>query len=186
MTAGATTATGRWTLDAVASTASFTAHQLWMDVKGTVPLVSGSVEIGSDGELLAAAAELDLAAIDTGNAHRERDLAKPALLDLGAHPRLTIEVGPGERTADGWAAPASIRARGQVCPLTVQVTVGDLDAAGGVQVRVTAVLDRTPLRMRPPRLAIGRWIQIDVTAVFSRDEPAERHGPQPSSNGSPT
>ena len=46
MTAASTVSTGVWNLDAGQSTASFTAHQLWMDVPGVVPFRAGRAEIG--------------------------------------------------------------------------------------------------------------------------------------------
>jgi polyisoprenoid-binding protein YceI len=167
MTAASTVSTGVWNLDAGQSSASFTAHQLWLDVPGVVPFRAGRAEIGPGGELLGATAELDLAAIDTGNPRRERDLAKRGLLDLVTHPTLSVEVGPGTRTPGGWTAWATVGARGATSQIEVQVTVGERGTDGRLHVTVSGVLDRKPLGMRVPRFAIGRWVHIEVSAVFA-------------------
>ena len=42
-------ATGVWALDPVASTATFTAHQLWLDIHGTIPFRSAQATFGPAG-----------------------------------------------------------------------------------------------------------------------------------------
>ncbi|WP_434614451.1 hypothetical protein [Arthrobacter sp. A5] len=68
---------GIWTLAAPESTAAFIAPHLWTSVRGAVPFRSAVAQIGHDGDLITATADLDVSALATGNARRDRDLAKP-------------------------------------------------------------------------------------------------------------
>ncbi|MFQ4149571.1 hypothetical protein AAGW05_12885 [Arthrobacter sp. LAPM80] len=68
-------------LAAPKSTATFIATQLWTSVRGAVPFLSATAEIGHDAGLIAAAANLNLSPLATGNARRDRDLAKTHLLE---------------------------------------------------------------------------------------------------------
>ena len=159
---------GVWRLDARISTASFTAHQLWMNIQGTIPFRSGQAEMGPNGQLLGATAELDLTAIDTGNARRERDLARPTLLDIASHPTLTVRIGAGRPTATGWIAPATLGVRGRRCPVELTIRLDEPGPDGEYRVVLRTELDRTPLGMRAPRFIIGRRVQIEVEAVLQR------------------
>lgn len=168
-------AVGRWELDATTSTARFVAHQLGRSIPGAIPFLSARCDIDDHGLPQRVAATLDLSAIDTGNPRRDRDLAKPGLLDIAAHPYLTVELADPSATTGGWTATAMVHARGAVAPVAVTIDTDidtDTDAlsdpASGVTVRVRGRLDRLPLGIRAPRFAIGRWVDLDVTARFRR------------------
>ena len=76
--------TGRWAVDPAHSTATFRVGNLGRTVTGTVPITEGTVVI--DGQHSAITGSLDLGAIDTGNARRDKDLRKPKFLDLDRNP----------------------------------------------------------------------------------------------------
>jgi polyisoprenoid-binding protein YceI len=154
-------AVGRWIVDPGRSTATFTVRNFGVrTVRGSVPVLGGAVEVSEDGSPRLVHAELDLGGIATGNRRRDADLRKPALLALDAHPVLTFRADDFEDGPQGWRALGSLRARGTTCPLTVlgvPATTGeDLHLVG------TAVLDRTALGIRAPRLLIGRDVAIVV------------------------
>jgi polyisoprenoid-binding protein YceI len=160
-------AVGRWVVDPDRSTAGFAVANLgFSTVRGTVPVMGGTVEVSSDGHPRLVRAELDFAAISTGNRRRDADLRKPRLLDLDAHPRLTFESEEFEDGPQGWRALGHLSARGRHCRLAVlgvPATVGhDLHLIG------TAVLDRTALGIHAPRVLIGRQVSIVVDAWLAR------------------
>ncbi|GAA4360451.1 YceI family protein [Angustibacter luteus] len=157
--------TGTWQVQAADSRAGFTVANLGKTVAGTVPVRSGEVEVDASGAPRRLVAELDLAALDTGNARREKDLRKPRFLDLDAHPTLTFVSDRISTQHDGWTAQGTIAARGTSCPLTLHGTLpGEPGPDGRVPVEATAVLDRRDLGLKAPRLMIGRQVGITVTA----------------------
>jgi polyisoprenoid-binding protein YceI len=159
-------ATGRWVVDAARSTATFSVGNFGVrTVTGSVPVLAGTLEV-ADGRPLRLSAELDLSALDTGSARRDADLRKPALLDLDAHPVLTYGAEEFEAGPQGWLARGTLGARGTTCPVTVLGVPAATDAA--LHLVGTAVLDRTALGIRAPRLFIGRQVSVVVDAWLDR------------------
>jgi polyisoprenoid-binding protein YceI len=160
-------ATGRWVVDPGRSTATFTVTNVGVrTVSGSVPVLSGSLEVGDGGRPRRVAAGLDLSAIDTGNARRDADLRKPALLDLDAHPLLTFEAHEFEVGPQGWCALGTLAARGTGSQVTVLGVPARTD--GSLHLVGTTVVDRTALGIRAPRLLIGRYVSIVVDAWLDR------------------
>ncbi len=168
MTATATPvslAPGRWTALPDRTSATFAVGNLGVKVvHGSIAVVAGSLDVDGDGRPVAVRAELDLRTIDTGIAKRDEDLRKPALLDIDAHPVMTFQCTEVRPDDAGWCAEGRLSARGTSCPLTVTGTVVEDSPAGTVHVRGTAVLDRTAIGVRAPRLMIGRLVTITVDA----------------------
>ena len=164
--------TGTWTVVATESTARFSVRdKMVTTVHGTIPVVSGTVEVSPTGEIVRGRMELDLTRIETGNRRRDLDLAKPSLLGTAAHPVLVVETGPAEVDGSIWRLPATLSAGGGGIALSLagEVTASE---AGRIRVRITGRLDRTGLGMRVPRFVIGRYIDVDVDAWYA--EPPRR------------
>ncbi|WP_022908939.1 YceI family protein [Aestuariimicrobium kwangyangense] len=158
----------RWTVVPESSTATFSVRdKLVATTRGTLPITAGRVVTDADGSVVSSRVDLDLTRVDTGNAHRDRDLQKPSLLDGVGHPVISVHTGPTTPQVTQWTVPATLSARGASCPLELHVsgTTTDQDHA---QVHVTARLDRTGLGMRVPTFIIGRLVDIDVAALFER------------------
>jgi polyisoprenoid-binding protein YceI len=134
---------------------------------GTIPVRSGTVRIGSAGAVETARVELDVTGIETGNAHRDRDLRKPHFLAADEHPTIVVEAVPAPPGSGGWSVAATVSARGETAPVDLVVTLDHADGASAT-VTVTGRLDRTALRMKVPTFIVGRWIDIDVRLVFRR------------------
>ena len=134
---------------------------------GTIPVRSGTVRIGSAGAVETARVELDVTGIETGNAHRDRDLRKPHFLAAEGHPTIVVEAGPVTPGAQGWSASATVTARGATAPVDLVVTLESADETS-VTVAVTGRLDRTPLGMKAPTFIVGRFIDLDVRLAFRR------------------
>jgi polyisoprenoid-binding protein YceI len=156
--------TGRWTVDPAHSTATFRVGNLGRTVTGTVPITEGTMDIDGRGQPSAITGSLDLGAIDTGNARRDKDLRKPKFLDLDNYPAMTF-------TADTiTAAPAGWRVTGQLAARGTSVRLGGHVDVSGQHTSATLTahteLDRRALGIRAPRIMIGHQIDVTVTATI--------------------
>ncbi|MEV4318808.1 YceI family protein [Actinocrispum sp. NPDC049592] len=158
-------APGRWLVTA-GQNATFTARQFGRDVPGTIPILSGTIEVAENGQPTAIHGELDIGAIDTGIAKRDQDLRKPRLLDLDAHPKMTFRTGTVAVGDDGWRVTGYLTARGETAPIVGTVRI---DGPGQHTATLTATtrVDRRDLRLRAPWFLIGRFIEVTVTARIS-------------------
>jgi polyisoprenoid-binding protein YceI len=158
---------GTWHVAPDASTARFTVRDKVVGtVHGTLPIRLGTVTLATSGRLREARVELDASAIDTGNARRDRDLAKPRLLHTATHPFVVVTAGPSTPGPHGWDLAATLSARGASCPLTLRADPVTEEAAG-LRVHVHGRLDRQCLRMTVPTFIIGRYVDIDVDLLLA-------------------
>lgn len=163
---GTTPAFITWQLLADRSTAAFSVRdKLVTTVRGTIPVTGGEVVTDPGGTVVRARLELAASGVDTGNAHRDRDVQKPPFLDSANHPTIVVEAGPTVRTQAGWTVHAQLSARGYTCPLELDVTPTSLDDER-VRVHVTARFDRKGLRMPVPTVIVGRYLDLDVDAIW--------------------
>lgn len=160
--------TGVWTVVPDASRAGFRVRdKLFGHAAGTIPVRSGSVHLGPVGAVETARVELDVTGIETGNAHRDRDLRKPSFLAADEHPTIVVQARPATPDAGGWSVAATVTARGATAPVDLAVTLDHAEDASAT-VTVTGRLDRTALGMKVPTFVVGRWIDLDVRLVFRR------------------
>lgn len=131
-------------------------------VCGGVPIRECVVQIDGSGQLLSCHAELDLAAIDTGNRRRDLDLAKPKLLDLAQFPLLTFDLVTSGEQVNG-----TLSAHGHSIPIELSIELRDV-ARRHVSVGVSGAFDRAALGIVAPSLMIGRQIQVEFIARFVR------------------
>lgn len=123
-----------------------------------------TVDVGAGGLPAAITGSLDIGAIDTGNARRDKDLRKPGLLDLDDHPTLTFTADRVTRSGGGWSVGGHLTARGSRVRLDGDVEVAVRDGAA-VLVAHT-VVDRRALGARAPRIMIGHRVEVTVTATI--------------------
>jgi polyisoprenoid-binding protein YceI len=159
-------AAGRWTVDLARSTATFRVGNLGHTVTGTVPITDGTVDIGSDGLPSAITRTLDLGAIDTGHARRDKDLRKPKLLDLDRYPTMTFAADTVTASPAGWRITGHLTARGTSIRLAGDAEVSEHDRSATLTAHTR--LDRRTLGIRAPRIVIGHAIDITVTAAIRR------------------
>lgn len=163
-----TLAAGTWSIVPDATTVSFSIRdKLVTTVHGTFPVLSGSAVIGTDGGASKVHVELDAAGIDTGNVRRDKDLRAARFLNVPAHPTVVVDAGPAGAAPTGWQLAAELTARGSRCQVTLDVVPLAREGAR-VRVRVTGRLDRSELGIRVPTFIVGRYVDLDVTAVFER------------------
>jgi len=159
--------TGRWTVDPAQSTATFQVGSLGRTVTGTVPVTEGTVVI--DGQHSAITGSLDLGAIGTGNARRDKDLRKPKFLDLDRYPTMTFTADTITIAPAGWRVTGQLTARGTSVRLA-----GNVDVSGeytSATLTAHTQLDRRALGIRAPRIMIGNHIDITVTATIRLTAP---------------
>ncbi len=153
---------GSWSVEA-GNLAMFVVSNLgFKKVRGVVPIRKCVVQVDDSGQLLPCHAELDLAAIDTGNRRRDLDLAKPKLLDLVQFPLLTFDLASSGQQLNG-----TLSAHGRSIPIELRIEVRDV-ARRHVSVGVCGTFDRADLGIVAPSLMIGRQIQVEFIARFVR------------------
>ncbi|MEI2778074.1 MAG: YceI family protein [Tetrasphaera sp.] len=159
---------GNWEVVDARSTCRFGVRdKLVTNVRGSLPVLRGEAEVSESGILRTAYVELSADGVDTGNAHRDRDLHKARFLDAANHPTIRVQVVNATLTESGWATRAVVGARGASAP--VDLTIG-AQTANDDEVRVTAIgrLDRTPLGIKVPTLIVGRYVDLDAVLTFRR------------------
>jgi polyisoprenoid-binding protein YceI len=169
MTMTTTTSTalrdGTWSVLPADTTAAFTVRNCGLiRVRGTIPVVTGTVTVAG-GQPVAAAATLDPAGIATGIRKRDSDLRGKHFLDTGRQPELAVRIGEVRPAGEGWAARAWLTVAGTDAPVELTVRREADPAAGTVRVVATGVLDRAAAGLRAPRFLIGRRVAITVTAT---------------------
>ena len=157
-------ATGRWAVDPAQSTAAFRVGNLGRIVTGTVPIIEGTVDVDDRGQPSAISGSLDLAAIGTGHARRDKDLRQPRFLDLDSHPTMTFAADSIAVTSAGWQITGQLAVRGTSVRLTGQADMARRDRSAIVIAHTR--LDRRALGIRVPRIMIGRVVSITVTATL--------------------
>jgi polyisoprenoid-binding protein YceI len=159
-----TLATGRWRPVAGGTTVAFTVRNFGLKkVTGTLPVAEAWVDVDPTGVARQVAATLDLQAVETGHARRDKDLQKPHLLDTANHPTLaftgTPQVAPG-----GWTVTGTLAGR-ESTEVTLAATI-ESATQKEITVRASTEFDRRELGVRAPRFLIGRRLRVTVTATF--------------------
>jgi polyisoprenoid-binding protein YceI len=157
-------AAGRWMVDPARSTAAFEVGNLGRAVTGTVPITEGTADIDVGGRPSAITGSLDLGAIDTGNARRDKDLRRPKLLDLDRHPAMTFAADTITASPAGWHVTGHLTARGTSVRLAGHADVSGQDQTATVTAHTR--LDRRALGIRAPGIVIGHTIDITITATI--------------------
>jgi polyisoprenoid-binding protein YceI len=158
---------GTWRVEPGSGSATFGARGMGRPVRGRVPVLEGTVEVGRDGTPIAVHGRLDLGALDTGHPRRDRDLRAPRLLDLDRHPVMTFTADSVHVAPGGWQVAGRLAARGAEAPVT-GVVVLSASTAGAATLSATTRLERRALGVRAPRFMIGRFVDITVTATVRR------------------
>jgi len=157
-------AAGRWTVDPAHSNATFRVGSFGLTVTGTVPITEGTVDMDDNGQPSAITGSLDLSGIDTGNIRRDKDLGKPRLLDLDRYPIMTFAADTIAASPTGWRVTGHLNARGTSVGLAGDAEVSEHDRSATITAHTQ--LDRRTLGIRAPRIAIGRAIDITITATL--------------------
>jgi polyisoprenoid-binding protein YceI len=156
---------GRWVLGSP-STATFRVRNLGLKtVTGSVPISSAEVTVANGA--CSVHAELDLSRLDTGNAKRDSDLAKPKLLDTRQFPTMAFD-GSGPRAWPGQQLlTGTLAAHGHSIELTLHCIV-ERCTEHELLVRGGGGFDRLDLGIKAPTFMIGRRIDVELSVLFRR------------------
>lgn len=155
---------GRWTIDCSESTAMFAVRDLGLTVTGSAPISAGEICFDNNGNLVSVSGTVDLAALDTGNRRRDKDLRKPRFLDLDAHPSASFVADEITADTDGWAVAGTLTVRGK--PARVSFHADRDPDVPGLVVRAVARVDRREFGIRAPRVLIGHTITMRISATL--------------------
>jgi polyisoprenoid-binding protein YceI len=157
---------GRWEHVASLSSASFAVRNFALNtVRGTVQILSATVDEDANGTPAAVHATLDLTSLATGNLKRDSDLQKPHLLHTAKHPRLTFGGAPTQ-TGGGWQVNGTL-AGPAATDVTLAAPIVGATGSGELTVHATCILDRRKLGIRAPRLLIGHYVAVTIDSVFA-------------------
>ena len=157
-------AVGRWTVDPAHSIATFRVRSLGRTVTGNIPITEGTMDVDESGRPRAISGSLDLAAVDTGNPRRDKDLRKPRFLDLDRYPAMTFAADSITASPAGWQVTGTLAVRGTSVRLAGDAAVSPHDRSATVTAHTQ--LDRRALGIRAPAIMIGHAIDITVTATL--------------------
>ena len=105
-----TTPASAFHTDAAATTATFTVTEKFglMTAHGTIPVVTADVTVDADG-LPRGTATLDVSALDTGNARRDKDLRGARFFDTATFPLVDFRSAsvPAAPTTASWSTGSS-------------------------------------------------------------------------------
>ena len=155
-----------WQVDAARSTAAFVVGNLAVrQVRGTVPVLSGTVVTDPGGRLVGLRAAMDAAGVDTGNARRDRDLRGPGLLGVEQAPTWSFVSDGVEQDGEGWRVAGVLTVR-RPCAVVLAVEAAAPLPDGGLRVRATTSLDRRDAGVRAPRVLVGRRVEVELDVVL--------------------
>lgn len=164
--------TGTWAVSDSRTSVTFAVGNLGRSARGSVACRWGELSTDEAGTPVRLVAELDLDSLDTGIARRDADLRKPRFLDTDRHPTMTWTAERFTRAENGrWVADGLLEVRGTSAPLSL-AGAAEVLPDGWINVRATAVLDRTTVGIRAPPFLVGRLVEIDVDAWLRRLPPA--------------
>ena len=172
-----------WAIVPHNSTAEFAVRNFGVrTVHGVIPITDATVVVNGDPfstdtdeqrsggvpEVTAVRMTLNLAAIDTANSRRDKDLRARRLLDTEQHPVLAFDCTDVRTGPDGWQLNGTLSARGLSAPVTVHAVLSSGPVRDLITVRATTKFDRRALGVSAPRLMIGHEVVVDVCAQFRR------------------
>lgn len=161
----AATLARRWNVMITLSCASFAVRNFGVKtVTGQIPIQEAWVDVDGADRPIAVHASLNMAAVSTGNARRDHDLAKPSLLDTARYGELVFTGGPGEPGDGCWLVPGTLSGHGSSVEVELAVTVQRSGAE--VAIRATTSFDRRDLGIRAARFMVGTRIAVTVDAVL--------------------
>ncbi len=152
-------------IDPVRSHASFSVQHVWVErVRGSVPIVSGSVTLAAGSAIpTAVRAVLDASRVDTGEPDRDRSLESPDFFDAERYPHWTFAsariVPEGN---DAFEMDGDLTIHGVTQDERVKVTVGGTPT--DPLYHASAQIDRRAFRMATTRLdpAIGGIVDVTL------------------------
>jgi polyisoprenoid-binding protein YceI len=135
-------------------------------VRGTMPVISGSVRI-RDGRV-SGSGEIAADKVTTGLAPRDWHLRSSHYLGTARHPRIAVSVDGTGLNAGQFPCTVVVRDT----PATVPLHVREVQMQDGMlRIECLLVLDRTPFPMLPPLAGVSRRVHVELTLVATTRSP---------------
>ena len=113
-----------WSIDPVHSQIQFSTKHLGIStVRGTFENFEGHIE-EEDGEVKEVTVEIDVASLNTGNAHRDGHLKGADFFDVEANPKATFRLTSFSRSGDNVTAEGDLTLHGVTAPITLTGEIG--------------------------------------------------------------
>ncbi len=160
--------TGIWHLEPSTTITTTVKKMGVITVPATLDLVSSTIEINADHEIVSVDVVADASSYASKNAKRNEHVVGEDFLDAAVHP--TISFRADTVTADGsnYRAKGSVTVKGRTSP--VDVTIADVnftDTTGSFT--ASATIDRKTIGVdRMPTFIIGRELALSVTAKAAK------------------
>jgi polyisoprenoid-binding protein YceI len=158
-----------WSIDPVHSTAQFTARHFGIvPVVGTIPIVTGSVQLNSGSQIpVAVSAELDAAKLDTHNDQRDADLRSEHFFNVQATPSIKFAgtkidgTDPNHFTIIG---DLTMHGQTHAVMLTAKIVGAGKSPRGQslVAYEATATIDRTEWGMTYGPMIVGNSVDLSL------------------------
>jgi polyisoprenoid-binding protein YceI len=157
--APATPRLGRYEIDTTCSTVTFGTRHLFglAPVRGTLAILSGTVEIAEPAANSAVSAEIETASFSTGNAARDTTVRSPGFLDAAEHPVMTFR---SERV-DGQTVTGTLTVRGVTRPVSLSVRCSGTTPQSFTGLATTRI-DRTEFGLTALRGLAGRYLNVTL------------------------
>lgn len=164
---------GTWVIDAAASRVSFRAASFFglLPVQGSAPVLSGTATVGPTET--SAVAIIDLAAVDTGMATRDKHLRGTDFFDVAHYPVATFTSSGLTERAGQWTLEGFLTVRDTTGPVVVTGMI-EPQPDGSVLLHASASVDRTTVGFTRLRGMIPATVRVTVLARLTRtDTPQE-------------
>jgi polyisoprenoid-binding protein YceI len=138
---------GTWEIDTAHSHVGFIARHLMVSkVRGNFTRFEGEIITAADPMESSATATIEMASVDTSNAHRDEDVKGENFFDVASHPEMTFRSTGLRRDGDDIIATGDLTIKGVTHPvnLTVEVNGFGPDPYGGTRagLSVTGEINR--------------------------------------------
>ena len=161
---------GRWKVDAAGSEAEFAAKTFWglLTVRGHFDDLDGWLDVGPAAGQTHGELTIKAAALDTGNAKRDKHLRSADFFDVENHPAVTFkatqvsDVGGGRAEISG-----DLEVAGKTTPLKLDAKVSA--DGSGLLIDSVATVDRTVFGMTwSPLGMVKKTAELHVKARLDR------------------
>ncbi len=159
---------GRFRLDPETSTIRVDVRVMFglMNVKGTLRLLDGEIDIGADPTTSSVRARIDAASYESGNKKRDSDVTSSGLLDVDTYPEISFTATGAQPDGRRWLVPGVVTAHGTNRDVQVVLDEARFEE-DGARFRGTAHLDRTAFGVTGKRGMVGRdaIVQFEARAL---------------------
>lgn len=170
-------ATGTWNIDPGHSEVTFVIRHLMTKVRGTFTRFSGAVRIDEDLARSTAAAEIEVASLDTRNADRDAHVRTADVLDVDKYPTMTFATTGVRAEGDDHFLDGELTIKGVTRPVTLSVefngiaedpwgkTRAGFSAATTINRKDWGIEFNIPLKGEKALLSDKVDIQLEIQAV---------------------